>query len=80
VIAFGAHCHRVTPLKEEVKMHSLTSRFLRDESGATATEYAMLLVFVALAIAVAAQTFGATLGDLFTRAGTTLTNIQIPTP
>ena len=32
-------------------MHSLTSRFLRDESGATATEYAMLLVFVALAIA-----------------------------
>jgi Flp pilus assembly pilin Flp len=40
----------------------------------------MLLVFVALAIAAAAQTFGATLGDLFTRAGTTLTNIQIPTP
>ena len=40
-------------------MHSLTSRFLRDESGATATEYAMLLVFVALAIAAAAQTFGA---------------------
>jgi Flp pilus assembly pilin Flp len=39
-------------------MHSLTSRFLRDESGATATEYAMLLVFVALGIALAAQTFG----------------------
>ena len=36
-------------------MHSLTSRFCRDESGATATEYAMLIVFVALAIAVGAQ-------------------------
>ena len=61
-------------------MHRLTSRFLRDESGATATEYAMLLVFVALAIAVAAQTFGTSLGDLFTRASTTLTGIQMPAP
>ena len=61
-------------------MHSLISRFCRDESGATATEYAMLLVFVALAIAVAAQTFGGALGDLFTRAGAQLTNITIPTP
>jgi Flp pilus assembly pilin Flp len=40
----------------------------------------MLLVFVALAIAVAAQTFGTSLGDLFTRASTTLTGIQIPAP
>ena len=37
-------------------MHSLISRFRRDESGATATEYAMLIVFVALAIAIGAQT------------------------
>ena len=80
MIAFGAHWARGHSLKEEVKMNSLTSRLCRDESGATATEYAMLLVFVALAIAVAAQTFGTNLGDLFTRAGATLTGITIPTP
>ena len=61
-------------------MHSLTSRLRRDESGATATEYAMLIVFVALAIAMGAQAFGNSLTDLFTRASTTLTGIPIPTP
>ncbi|TMJ66822.1 MAG: Flp family type IVb pilin [Alphaproteobacteria bacterium] len=61
-------------------MHSLTSRFLRDENGATATEYAMLIVFVALAIAVGAQAFGNSLTDLFTRAGAALTGINIPAP
>lgn len=61
-------------------MHSLISHRRRDESGATATEYAMLIVFVALAIAIGAQTFGTSLGDLFTRAGATLTGIQMPAP
>ena len=61
-------------------MLSLTSRFRRDESGATATEYAMLIVFVALAIAVGAQAFGTALTDLFTRASATLTGIQMPAP
>ncbi|MGA7259648.1 MAG: Flp family type IVb pilin [Stellaceae bacterium] len=61
-------------------MQSLTSRFRKDEGGATATEYAMLIVFVALAIAVGAQTFGNSLTDLFTRASTTITGIPIPTP
>ena len=32
-------------------MLSLPSRLIRDENGATATEYAMLIVLVALAIA-----------------------------
>jgi pilus assembly protein Flp/PilA len=61
-------------------MQSLTRRFRRDESGATATEYAMLIVFVALAIAVGAQTFGNNLTDLFNRAGAALTATQVPTP
>jgi Flp pilus assembly pilin Flp len=61
-------------------MHGLVSCFRRDESGATATEYAMLIVFVALAIAMGAQAFGNSLTDLFTRASTTLTGIPIPTP
>jgi pilus assembly protein Flp/PilA len=61
-------------------MRSLTSRFLNDEDGATATEYAMLIVFVALAIAVGAQAMGDSLTGLFTRVGTTLTGITIPSP
>ncbi len=61
-------------------MLGLTSRFCSDESGATATEYAMLIVFVALAIAVGAQALGGDLTDLFTKAGTTLNGIVIPNP
>jgi len=61
-------------------MLSLIKNFRRDERGATATEYAMLIVFVALAIAVGAQTLGTDLSDMFTKVGTTLSGINIPTP
>ena len=61
-------------------MRSLTSRLRREESGATATEYAMLIVFVALAIAVGAQALGTSLTNLFSNVATTLTGITIPTP
>jgi pilus assembly protein Flp/PilA len=61
-------------------MLTLTSRFRSDESGATATEYAMLIVFVALAIAVGAQALGNDLTKLFTDVGNTLSGITIPTP
>jgi pilus assembly protein Flp/PilA len=61
-------------------MLTLTTRFRSDEHGATATEYAMLVVFVALAIAVGAQTLGNDLSNMFASVGNTLTNITIPTP
>jgi pilus assembly protein Flp/PilA len=61
-------------------MLALTRRFGNDEGGATATEYAMLIVFVALAIAVGAQALGNDLTTLFQNVGTTLNNITIPTP
>ena len=61
-------------------MLSLINRFCVDERGVSATEYAMLIVFVALAIAVGAQTLGTDLTKLFTDVGTTLTGVQIPTP
>jgi pilus assembly protein Flp/PilA len=61
-------------------MLSLTSRFRSGENGATATEYAMLIVFVALAIAVGAQALGNDLTALFTNVGTTLNGIVIPNP
>jgi pilus assembly protein Flp/PilA len=61
-------------------MLSLIKRFYRHERGATATEYAMLMVFVALAIAVGAQTLGTDLSDMFSKVGNTLSSITIPTP
>jgi Flp pilus assembly pilin Flp len=61
-------------------MLCLINRLRRNESGATATEYAMLIVFVALAIAVGAQTLGNGITDLFNRVNTTLTNVNMPTP
>jgi pilus assembly protein Flp/PilA len=60
-------------------MLSLTCRFRSDEGGATATEYAMLIVFVALAIAAGAQTLGNDIANLLTSVGTSLSNITLPT-
>ena len=61
-------------------MLTLIKRFHRHERGATAVEYAMLVVFIALAIAVGAQTLGTNLTDMFTNVGNTLKNVPIPTP
>jgi Flp pilus assembly pilin Flp len=61
-------------------MLSLISRFYRHDDGATATEYAMLVVFIALAIAVGAQTLGNAITGFYTNMASTLTGITIPTP
>jgi len=61
-------------------MLSLINRFRVDERGATAVEYAMLVVFVGLAVAVTAQTFSTNLSDFFTRIGGALTAIVMPVP
>ena len=61
-------------------MLTLIKRFHRHERGATAVEYAMLVVFIALAIAVGAQTLGTNLSDMFTNVGNTLKNVPIPSP
>ena len=53
-------------------MRRLISRFRRDERGATATEYALLVVFIALAVAVGANVLGTGLSSLFSKIGTQL--------
>jgi pilus assembly protein Flp/PilA len=58
-------------------MLSLIRRFRSDESGATATEYAMLLVFIALAVAIGATALGSGLQSLFTNMGSAVGGIQI---
>jgi len=59
-------------------MLSLINRFRRDERGATATEYAMLVVFIALVVAVGATALGGGINTLFNKVGVELTNVTPP--
>jgi len=61
-------------------MFPLVKRFYRHEGGATATEYAMLVVFIALAIAVGAQALGGGLSNLLNNVASTLEKVTIPSP
>jgi pilus assembly protein Flp/PilA len=63
-------------------MLSLINRFRTDERGASAVEYTMLVVFIALAIAAGAQTFGTDLSTWFSTTGTSIStlNTKIPGP
>ena len=52
-------------------MRGMMRRFFSDESGATATEYAMLIIFIALAIAGGATLLGSNINNLFNAIGLT---------
>lgn len=51
---------------------SVLSRFLSDESGATAIEYALIASLVAVAIITALQTVGTKVSTVFTEVGDAL--------
>jgi pilus assembly protein Flp/PilA len=51
---------------------SIVSRFLRDESGATAIEYGLIAAGIAVAIITAVQTLGTGLETTFTSVTTAL--------
>jgi pilus assembly protein Flp/PilA len=63
-------------------MSDLLKYFHRDERGATATEYALLIVFIALAVAVGANVLGAGVSNLFNSIGNQLSGITptLPSP
>jgi pilus assembly protein Flp/PilA len=61
-------------------MLRLISLLYRDERGVAATEYALLIVFVALAVALGAQSLGTDIGGLFTTIGHNLSTASVPTP
>ncbi|MEP1932013.1 MAG: Flp family type IVb pilin [Roseibium sp.] len=46
-------------------MKSLISRFVNDESGATAIEYGLIAGLLSVVIVVALQTLGTTINDVF---------------
>jgi pilus assembly protein Flp/PilA len=53
-------------------MNKLFSRFVRDESGATAIEYGLIAALIAVVIIGAVQTLGGTLEGVFETINTKL--------
>lgn len=51
-------------------MTKLFSRFLKDESGATAIEYGLIAALISVAIITGATTLGGTLSSTFTNIST----------
>lgn len=54
----------INPRGKETVM-DLILKFSADEAGAPAVEYALLLAFIAVAIAASVQTFGLAVANLF---------------
>ena len=52
---------------------SIFNRFVKDESGATAIEYALIAALMAAAIITAIGTFSSDMASAFSKIGTTLT-------
>ena len=50
-------------------MRNQVTRFVKDESGATAIEYGLIAALIAIAIIVGATLLGTSLNGLFTRLG-----------
>jgi pilus assembly protein Flp/PilA len=55
-------------------MKTFLKSFLRDESGASAAEYALILVVVGLAIVVAATTLSGAIGGAMSRTASCIDN------
>ena len=53
-------------------MSNLISRFVRDESGATAIEYGLIVALIAVVIIGAVTTLGTTLSNKFTSVSNSL--------
>ncbi|MDQ6435757.1 Flp family type IVb pilin [Mesorhizobium sp. LHD-90] len=59
-------------------MSNLLSRFVKDESGATAIEYGLIAALIALAIIVGAGALGNSLNDKFDAIATKLNETNNP--
>jgi pilus assembly protein Flp/PilA len=53
-------------------MSKFVTRFLKDESGATAIEYGLIVALIAVVIIAAVTAIGGTLNDTFTEVNTSL--------
>lgn len=59
-------------------MTKLFSRFLKDESGATAIEYGLIAALISVALVAGATTLGGKLNDTFVKLGTKLDDAVTP--
>jgi len=59
-------------------MRDLVKRFVRDEGGANALEYALVLILVAMAIVGGAGLLGTNLNNLFHDTGTAVGQVSVP--
>jgi len=57
-----------------VKTNEFLKRFLADESGATAVEYALIVALIAAAIIIAVTGLGTAIKDKFTEVSTSISN------
>ncbi len=62
----------MTKLDDFTAIRSLVKRFLCDERGATAIEYAMIASGIAVAIATTIVTLGSTVNGLYTSVATSM--------
>jgi pilus assembly protein Flp/PilA len=58
--------------RQEFWMRRLISRFIRDQSGATAIEYCLIATGIAFVIIAAVNSIGTTLGTNFTSVNSSL--------
>lgn len=72
------HCRfplfRNSALLIGVRIMTFVKTFLRDDSGASAAEYALILAIVGAAIALAAITLGTTIGGALNEASTCISS------
>ena len=61
-------------------MKQLMQKFLKDESGATMVEYAILVALISVAAIVIIVVVGRQVNEAFNRVSTELTNGGIPPP
>ena len=59
-------------------MISIATRFIRDESGATAIEYGLIAALVSVAAVTALGAMGTSLTNMFTTVSTTLNGAVTP--
>jgi pilus assembly protein Flp/PilA len=64
--------HALWLSEREFWMVQLISRFLRDESGATAIEYCLIAAGISIVIVVAVNGIGTSLSDKFTSVNSSL--------
>ena len=59
---------------------NLVTRFMKDESGATAIEYGLIAALISIVIIGGATTAGGVIKTVFENIGTALTNANVTAP